>query len=124
MDITGDSIRCVISLDTKGQESIASHADDRESHTAQTIEHPMQVTENLTMLTRLRGTELVSGQTWCVTLPDKCRSRFIPNAILTMKEPSANHLPRARVLSITQKLMEHCLEQQGTSKEPFLFSLD
>lgn len=62
MDITGDSIRRVISLDTKGQESIASCADDRESHTAQTVEHHMQVTENLTMLTRLRGTELVFGQ--------------------------------------------------------------
>lgn len=38
MDITGDSIRCVISLDTKGQESIASHAGDRESHNAHTFE--------------------------------------------------------------------------------------
>lgn len=38
MDITGDSIRRVISLDTKGLESIASCTDDRESHTAQTFE--------------------------------------------------------------------------------------
>lgn len=38
MAITGGSIRCVISLDTKGQESTASCTDDRESHTAQMFE--------------------------------------------------------------------------------------
>lgn len=61
LQVTVSGVLYLLAL--KGQESTASCADDRESHPAQTIEHPVQMTENRTRLTHLRGTELVYGKT-------------------------------------------------------------